>query len=153
MVYTCIYIIILALYTNVYYTYRMNGGLYNLLDLSTSPPVLFTPLLSLAHTNTHTHIWSDAHTCTVTCTCTHTQRESYIEIYERLTHVLTIGRYIKPSMGNIQLPSLKTVRSSKKPIVPFVGGVTMTEMMRLPKERVSARKEERLTMGDSLYRS
>ena len=64
--------------------------------------------------------------------------------------MLTIGRYINPSIENIQLPSLSRSRISQKLIVSAVGKIE-TEAMMLPKETVSANKEERLTMGESLY--
>ena len=67
-----------------------------------------------------------------------------------LADVLTIGRYINPSIGNIQLPSLSASRSSRKPIMSAVGESDIMRK-RLPKETVSANKEERLTMGVSLY--
>ena len=79
------------------------------------------------HTHTHTHH-----------THTHTR------------DVLTIGRYINPSIGNIQLASLSSSRISQNPTVSDVGNIE-TDAMMLPKETVSANKEERLTMGLSLY--
>ena len=77
-----------------------------------------------------------------THTPTHTHRHT--------GDILTIGRYINPSIGNIQLASLSSSRISQNPTVLDVGNIE-TDAMMLPKETVSANKEERLTMGLSLY--